>query len=267
MQVRQSCQSCKHLTNSGNSRKFIWNATQDCINPLEIPFWHNVCRCRVRICRNIIVWVTQKFRIKIHQISSSKTLSQSSHQIFCIEVGIKVYQISLCINSQRIGGSILMQCSKVNQTQPPLLKRKLIVKTKEPIQCRIIYTKASPLPTYNTSSNNGQSTSLTCNNGSSPKRHLTPRLHITNKSCQNHNQQNYNSKQPYKFTRLCITGVVQTTEKMHINYNKKQTPSVCMQITQLPTIRYITHLVLYTMKCLIYMSCIMHCQKNTSPNL
>lgn len=267
MHIGQSCQSCKHLTNSSNSCKFIWNATQNCVNPEEVPLGHNVCRCGIRICRNIIIWVPQKFRIEIHQISSCKTQSQSSNQIFCIEVRVKVYLIALSINSQRISGSILMQCSKVNQTQPPQLERKQIVETKKTIQSRIIYTESSPLPTYNTCSNHRQGTSQTCNNGPSPQGHLTPGLYVTNKSCQNHNQQNYNSNQPHKFTRLCITSIVQTTEKMHINNNKKQTPSVCMQITQLPTIRYITHQMLNTMKCQINMSSIMHCQEDTSPNL
>eukprot|EP00882_Tetradesmus_deserticola_P000042 GHRQ01000044.1.p1 GENE.GHRQ01000044.1~~GHRQ01000044.1.p1 ORF type:complete len:350 (-),score=-61.41 GHRQ01000044.1:128-1177(-) len=267
MQIRQSSQSSKNQTNSGNSRKFIRNTTQDRVNPEKVPFRYNVCWCRVRICRNIIIWMPQKLRVKINQISSSKTLSQSSYQIFCVKVRIKVDQISLSINSQWICGSILMQCSKVNQTQPPLQKRKQIMETIKTIQSRIINTKSTPLPTNNTCSNNRQSTCQTCNNSSSPKRHLTPGLYITNKSSQNHNQQNYNSKQPYKFTRLCITCIVQTTKKMHINNNKKQTSSVCMQITQLPTIRYITHQVLYTMKCLINMSSIVHCQKDTSPNL
>ena len=267
VQIRQSCQSRKNLTNSGNSRKFIWNTTQDRVNPQKVPFGHNVCGCRIGICGNIIIWMPQKFRVEIHQISSSKTQCQSSHQIFCIKVGIKVYQIPLSINSQRICRSILMLCSKVNQTQPPQQERKQIVKTKETIQSRIIYTESSPLPTNNARSNYRQGTCQTCNNSPSPKRHLTPRLYVTNKGSQNHNQQNYNTYQPYKFTRLRITCIIQTTKKMHINNNKKQAPSICMQITQLPTIWYITHQMLNTMKCLIYMSSIMHCQENTSPNL
>jgi hypothetical protein len=78
----------------------------------------------------------------------------------------------LSINSQWICRSILMQCSKMNQTQPPLQERKQIVETKETIQGRIIYTKASPQPTNNTCSNDRQSTSQTSNNSPSPKRHL-----------------------------------------------------------------------------------------------
>jgi hypothetical protein len=173
----------------------------------------------------------------------------------------------LSINSQRIRRSILMQCSKMNQTQPPQQERKQIVETKETIQGRVIDAEATPLPSNNTGSNDRQSTCQTCNNSPSPKRHLTPRQHVTNKSSLNHDLQNDNSNQPYKFTRLCITCIIQTTEKMHINNNKKQAPSICMQITQLPTIGYITHQVLNTMKCLIDMSSIMHCQENTSPNL
>jgi hypothetical protein len=46
------------------------------------------------------------------------------------------------------------------------------VETKETIQGRVVNTKTTPQPTNNTSSNYGQSTSLTCNNSPSPKRHL-----------------------------------------------------------------------------------------------
>jgi len=95
----------------------------------------------------------------------------------------------------------------------------------------------------------------------------TPRLYISNKSSLNHDLLNNNSNKPYEFSRLCITGIIQSSENMHINNNKKQTSSICMQITQLPSVRNITHQMLYTMKCKINMCCIMHCQKNSSLNL
>lgn len=265
--VGQSCQSSKNQTNSPNTRELVRNATQDRIYPKEVPFRYNVPWCRIRICWNVVIWVSQKFWVKVHQISSTKTQPQSSYQIFCIKIGIKVNKVRLRINSQRVCRSVLMQCPKVYLTQPPQNKRKQIVETVKSVKGWVIYGKATPLPTNNTRSNKRQSTCLTCNYCPSPKTHLSPWLYVTNKSCQNHNQQNNNSNQPYKFTRLCITCVVQTTEEVHVHNNKKQTPSICMQITQLPTIWYITHQVLNTMKCLIYMSSIVHCQKNTSPDL
>lgn len=95
----------------------------------------------------------------------------------------------------------------------------------------------------------------------------TPRQNISDKCRLNHNLQNNNTDLPYKFTRLCVTRIIQTSEKMHIYNNKKQTPSICMQITQQPTIRYITHLVLHAVESQINVCCVMHCQKNTSLNL
>jgi hypothetical protein len=172
VQIRQSSQSSKYLTNSRNSSELVWNATQDRVHPLEIPFGYNVRGCRVRVCRNVIVRVTLKFRVEVHQISSPKTLPQCSNQIFCIKIGVKVNQIALSINSQRVCRSILMQRSKMNQTQPPQQERKQIVETKETIQGRVVNTKTTPLPTNNTCTNYGQSTCLTRNNSPSPKRHL-----------------------------------------------------------------------------------------------
>lgn len=267
VQIGQSSQGRKNQTNSGNSSLFVRNTTQNRVNPQKVPFRNNVGGSRVRVCRNVIIWMTLKFRIKTHQISSPKTLCLSSNQIFCVEIRVKINQVPLSINPLRICRSILMQCCKVNQALRCQQERKQIVKAIETVQSRIIYTETSPQPTNNTCSNYRQSTCQTCNNGPSPQAHLSPRLYVTNESSQNHYQQNYNSNQPYKFTRLCITCVIQTTEKMHVNNNKKQTPSVCMQITQQPSIRHITHQVLNTMKCLIYMSCVMHCQEDTSPNL
>lgn len=172
VQIGQSCQSSKHLPNCGNSCKLVRNATQNGVNPEKVPLRYNVSGGRIRVRRNVIIWVTQKLWRKVYQICCSKAQRQSSNQIFCIKVWIEVNQIPLSINSQRVCGSILMQCSKVNQTQPPQQERKQIVKTKKTIQRRIIYTESSPLPSYNTCSNNRQSTCLTCNNGPSPKRHL-----------------------------------------------------------------------------------------------
>lgn len=141
------------------------------------------------------------------------------------------------------------------------------MKTVKAILSRVIYTEPTPLPPNNASSNNRQSTGQTCNHSPSPQRHLTPGQYISDESSQNHDQQNHYSHQPNKFTRLCITCVIQTTEKVHVHYNEKQTRSIGVQITQLPAIRNITHLVLNTMESLIYVCCIMHCQENTSPNL
>lgn len=172
VQIRQSSQSSKYQTNGRNSCKLVRNATQDCVHPEKVPFGYNVRGCRVRVRGNVIIRVTLKFRVKVHQISSSKTQPQCSNQIFCIKIGVKVHQIPLSINSQRICRSILMQCGKMNQTQPPQQERKQIVETKETIQGRIIYAESSPQPTNNTCSNDGQSTSLTSNNSPSPKRHL-----------------------------------------------------------------------------------------------
>jgi len=267
MDIRQPCKTCKELSNSSNTPKFIRNGTENSVDREEIPLRNDMRRGRVRVCRNVIIRMSQKFRIKSNQISSKQTQSQSCYQIFSIKVGVEIYLVALCINSQRIGRSILVQSSKVNQTQSSQQEGKQIVKTIETVQCRVIYAKATPEPTYNTSSNNRQSTCQTSNNGPSPKTHLTPGEDISNKSSQDHDQQDHNSYLPYKFTRLCITCIIQTTEKMHIYHNKKQTCTICMQITQLPSIRNITHQMLNTMKCLIYMCCVMHRQKNTSYNL
>lgn len=172
VQIGQSSQSSKNQTNSGNSCEFIWNTTQNRVNPEKVPLGYNVSRCGVGVCGNIVIWMSLKLWSKVHQISSSKAQCQSSNQIFCIKVWIEVNLIPLSINSQWIRGSILMQCSKMNQTQPPQQERKQVVETEKTIQSRVIYAKSTPQPSNNTCSNYGQSTCQTCNNSPSPKRHL-----------------------------------------------------------------------------------------------
>jgi hypothetical protein len=160
-----------------------------------------------------------------------------------------------------------VQSSKVNQTQSSLQERKQVVKAIETVQCRVIYCKPTPKPSDNTSTYYWQSACLTGNYGSSPERHLTPRLNVSDKGSLNHNLQNNNSNKPYKFTRACITCIVQSTELVHIYNNEKERCTICMQVTQKPSIGHITHQMLYTVKCQINMSSIVHCQKNTSQNL
>lgn len=108
VQVRKCCKSCKDKTNSSYSSKFIWNASKDSVDPLEVPFWYNVGRCRIGVCRDIIVRVSQPFRMKVYQKSSSQPLRLRSYLIFGIKVRVKVHQICLSINSQRICRTILM---------------------------------------------------------------------------------------------------------------------------------------------------------------
>ncbi len=224
-------------------------------------------RCSVRICRNIIIRVAQHFRPKPYQISSSQTHPQCSSQILCIKVRIKIDLIDLPLDSLRIGRSVLMQSCLMHQTQSCQQKRKQIMETKKTVQCRIIYTKPSPKPSNNRSSHNRQCTCLTCNNSPSPQTHLSPRKNIPNKSSQNHDQQKNDTNQPNQLTWLCITSVILSTKQMHINYNKEETPSICMQITQQPSIWNIAHQMLNTMKSHVNMCGIMHCQKNSGPNL
>ena len=155
----------------------------------------------------------------------------------------------------------------MNLTQSSQQKGKQVVETVKTVQCRIIDCKTSPKPSNNACSNKRLRTCQTSNYSSSPLTHLTPRQYIPNKRCQNHYQQNNNTNQPNKFTRLCITCIVQTTELVSIHHNEKQRSSICMQITQKPSIRNITHQMLNTLKCLINMCGIMHCLENSCQNL
>lgn len=265
--VRQCCQSYKYLSNCSNSCKFIWNATQNRIHPLEVPFGYNMRWGGIWVCGNIVVRVSLKFRIEIYKISCKPTQRQSRPQIFCVEVRIKIYQISLSINSLRVCRSVLVQSSKVNQAQSSLQEREKVVLREKTVQSRIIYTKPSPQPSYNTSTNNGQRTPQTSNYSPSPKRHLSPRQYVSDKCSLNHYQQNNNTNQPNKFTGLCVTCVVQATEKVHINNDEEKRPSIRVQISKQPPVRHVTHQMLYAMKSQINMRCIMHRQKNSSPNL
>jgi hypothetical protein len=95
----------------------------------------------------------------------------------------------------------------------------------------------------------------------------TPRQNVTNKCSQNHNQLNNYSNKPYKFTRACIACIIQSTKLMHIDHNKEERCPICMQISQKPSIGYITHQMLYTVKCLIYMGGIVHSLKDSCQNL
>jgi hypothetical protein len=86
----------------------------------------------------------QNFRIKRYQEGSCSSQDQSSSQIFRIKIGIKVYEVSLRLNSLRICGSILMQSSKMNQAQSCLQERKQIMKAIKAIQSRVINREATP---------------------------------------------------------------------------------------------------------------------------
>lgn len=220
-------------------------------------------RSGIRVCWNIVIWMTQSFWKKSNKKCLKGSSSQSSHLIFRIKIRIEVDQIGLSLNSKRICRTVLMQCSKMNLAQSCLQKGKLVMKTIETVQCWVIYCKSSPKPANNTCTNHRKCTCLACNYCSSPKTHLTPRLNIPNKSCLNHKLQKNNTNKPNKFTRTCITCIIHSTKLMQINHNKEKRSSISMQITLLPTIWNITHLVLNTFKRVIHMSSIMHCQKNT----
>jgi hypothetical protein len=147
-------------------------------------------RSRIGVSRNIIIWVSLSFRVERNLKGCELSQSLRSPSIFGIEVGVEIYLIGMSIDTKRIGRSILVQCSQVNQASSCQLERKLVMETIETIQCRIIYSKSSPKPANNTCSNNWLGTSQTSNNCSPPQRHLSPGQNITNKCCLNHYQQN-----------------------------------------------------------------------------
>ena len=138
MHVREKGESQKDLCYSSNTCKFIRNTSKNSINCQEVPFRNNVCRSRVRICWNIIIRMPQSFRIERYQKGCSQSQCQCCTLIFGIKVRIEVNLICLSANSQRICRSILVQCSKMNQTQSCQQKRKQIMKAIKTIQCRII---------------------------------------------------------------------------------------------------------------------------------
>lgn len=265
--VRLKPQGPKDKSNCSNSCQFIWNCAKNCVDCLEVPFWYNMCGCGVGICRDVVIRMSLKFRLKVYLVSSPLPLNHSSYLVLGVVVGVEIHQISLSVNSQGVGGSILVQSCKVNQGQSSQQEGEQVMQTIKTILCWIIHTKSSPQPSYNTSTYYRLSTCQACNNGPPPKRHLSPRQYVTNKGGQNHNQQDDYSHLPNEFTRLSITSVIQATEKMHVNYSEKQTSTVCMQIALLPPVGHVTHQVLNTVKGQINVSSIMHCQENSSPNL
>jgi len=172
--IWQKPKSLEYLSNCTDSCKFIRNTTENSVDCLKVPFRNNMCRGRIGVCRNIIIRMTQCFRCKRYQSCCTLSQNQCCSQIFGIVVGVKIYLIGLSLNSQRICRSVLMQSCKVNQTQCSQQKRKKVMKAVKSVQGRIVYTKASPEPSYNAGSNNRQCTRQTCNNSSSPLTHLPP---------------------------------------------------------------------------------------------
>lgn len=168
VQIRQSSQCGEYSSNSCNPRKFVRNATLNGVHPQKIPLGHNVRWSRIGVCWNIVVRVPQKLGIKSHEICCLNTLPQSSSLVFSIVVGVEMNQIGLRRNTQGVCRPVLVQSSKVHQTQSSQKKGKEVVQTKKAIQCRVINTEATPQPANNCGTNDWQSTSLAGNDCSSP---------------------------------------------------------------------------------------------------
>jgi hypothetical protein len=103
-----------------------------------------VCGSRVWICWNIIIWMPQGLWIKRHLKGCKHSLCQSSTLIFRVKIRVEVHHVSLGYNSLRVGRSILVQCSKVDQAQSCQLKRKQVMETIKAILSRVIYCKTAP---------------------------------------------------------------------------------------------------------------------------
>jgi len=267
MHKRQTKQGHKNLLNCLNSSQLVRNRTKNPIDPQEIPLRHNMGGSRIGVGRNVVIRVSQPFRPESYQKSSHQPHPKGSHQIFGVVIRIKIYPVTLPLDSLRISRPILMQSSLMSQTQSCLNKGQLIVQAEETIQSRIIYTKSSPKPSHNRTSHHRQSTCLASNHCPSPQTHLSPRQYISNKSSQNHDLLNNHTKNPHQFTWLSITSVILSTKLMQIHHPEKEAGSIGMQISQQPSERNVSHLMLHTMECLIYVSSIMHCLKNSGSNL
>ena len=144
MQIRQCCQCCKNQTNSSYPSKFVRNTTENCVDPLEVPLGNDVRRGRIRVCRDIIIRMSQSFWIERHLKSSPHSLSLCSTQIFRIEVRVKIDHVCMCANPLRISRSILMLGRKVNQALCCQQKWEQVVEAIKTIQSWIIHSKSSP---------------------------------------------------------------------------------------------------------------------------
>ena len=133
-----------------------------------------------------------------------------------------------------------MQLYQTNQN-----KWKNIMETKKAIKGRIIDTITPPDPKYHCITYYRDCGNLICNNRSTPERYLTPRQHITNKTSRYYQNQNNNPTSPKKAAGVTKRTKVLTTKYMKINHNKKKTCTICMYIPQQPTMRNITHDMLY----------------------
>ena len=138
VQIRQQCQNLENQSNLSNSSQFIWNTTQNCIYPQEIPFWHNVLWSTLRLCRIFVFMMSQYFWIVTNQECLKQSQSQGSYQIFYIKIRIEIHQIGLRLNSQRICRTILVKSCQMGQTQLCQQEWKQVVKTIKTVQSWII---------------------------------------------------------------------------------------------------------------------------------
>lgn len=176
----QQPQANKHLKHSLYSCQFIRDTTQNGVITEQVPFRDDVCWSTVRVSWNVVIAMTQYFWIETNQKHCQLCQSNLLHQIFCIEIWVKIHQISLCTDSQWVSRPILVQLSQMSQTQSGQNKRHQIVQAVKTIQCWIVHTETTPQPVNDGGTDHGNSTSQASDNGPSPQGHL--QLNLFNKN-------------------------------------------------------------------------------------
>eukprot|EP01026_Neomeris_dumetosa_P071818 TRINITY_DN727_c2_g1_i1.p1 TRINITY_DN727_c2_g1~~TRINITY_DN727_c2_g1_i1.p1 ORF type:complete len:200 (+),score=5.80 TRINITY_DN727_c2_g1_i1:642-1241(+) len=141
------------------------------------------------------------------------------------------------------------------------------MQAKKSIQCGIINRKTSPKPLDNGLTHHWDGTRQTCHHCGTPKRHLTPRKHVTQKCSHNHEEDEDDAYAPHSTPWMTIAAVVKPPKHVDVNHQKEHTCTVGVKSAQKPSTFHIHHHKGDGKKSVIHMIIVMHCQQDSSQNL
>lgn len=264
---REGNETGKDKSDSTDTHSFVGDTAENSVDPEEVPFRHDVCGCAVRISGNGVVRMAEQFWVEEHEHRIADEEVNEAKQVFQTEVGAEGDSAGARVDSERVGGAILMEGSNVEDGQSGNDKGKQVVKAVAAVERRIVNGETAPDETEELLSDERNDGDKIGDDGESPERHLSVGEYVANEGGNNHDQENEDATNPDEFAGLVGAGIVQSTEYVKVNNDEKQGGAVGMAVSKNHARRHILHDTHNGIKSHVGMTDVVHGEEDTGDDL
>ena len=254
-----------------DAEQFVRNSTENGVEGQEVPFRHDMRRCRQRVGLNVVVRVAQIVRHKANDRKEDRHNHGQREQVFDDIVrpernGIRLnlgFRGAAHFDTGRVVVARGVEGPDVHTNQASDDEGQQVMQAEEAVERRVIHAHAAPEQFNDVAAHHREGAEQIGDDGGTPEGHLAPGQHIAHEGRCHHQQEDHHAQHPQQFAWRLVGTVIHAAEDVDIDHNKEHAGAVHVNITDQPAEIHITHDAFDTVEGQACMRGVIHGQENS----